>query len=303
MKHRNILSLKEWLFIFTIVVLVVAIFRYMGNSNLAETTTIETPITFFNPERLNTSRNNQIVLIGTSLVRCGIPFDKALNENLAKKNSSFRITRMTHNGRDARPFKSILSEIVKAKPNIVILQDTYLIDYKEIEKDEKIFLAGYRQYIYNVKSYLFGNGAQISWENYGQTTKSCTYQDKRYSNPHSQQKLLLKQYTLWDHRLKQNNSISFFYDFIAELKSNGTTVIFIEMGRSKVANDFLGKEKLAQVERSLQQLSEKTGSIYWRFPGNLPLDHYTDFSHLNAKGQRVATSWFIDRLSQYESSR
>ncbi|TDP01870.1 hypothetical protein [Marinomonas balearica] len=293
---KNTLSIEAWLVIFICSFLTVFIMGSVflfKNDNASE---------FYNINRLSIKKESpSVFLVGTSLIKCGFYYDDELEFELNEKGLNYDFFRFTKPGFDPLPFSKIIDEILAFKPDVIYLHVDYFIDYSGTDSVVSDYLNQYRQLIISIKEMFldefFYQGEVEEKENYP-SPGSCVTEQKKFDIDRK----LKNTYSDWFPRLKSYEEIPYLYDFIEALKAQGTKVIFIEMGRSKLANRYLGEQKLEVLSQSLEELKSETGVSYWRFPANLDEKYYLDFSHLNSEGRQISTNWFIDRLSQYTQS-
>ncbi|ADZ93050.1 hypothetical protein [Marinomonas mediterranea] len=298
---KSVLSIKAWFVIFICLFLTVFVMGsdfFLKGDNASE---------FYNINRLSIKKENpSIFMVGTSLIRCGFYYDDELELELNGKGLNYDFFRFAKSGFDPLPFSEIIDEVLAFKPNVIFLHADYFIDYSGTDSQlysvVSDYLNQYRQLIISIKE-LF-----LDELFYQETVQETVQEKENYPSSGScgikQKKIdidrkLKKTYSDWYPRLKNYGEIPYLYDFVEDLKAQGTKVIFIEMGRSKLANRYLGKQKLEALSQSLEELKNETGVSYWRFPANLDEEYYWDFSHLNSKGREISTNWFIDQLSQH----
>jgi hypothetical protein len=246
----------------------------------------------FNHERFSNKKNElHIVVLGNSLVRCGVPFYSDFIKKTDKNKLKIKFTRVTHSGMNSRVFTSLFDILSNNPPDILFIQSEYF--YMDFSR-EKNMLDNYRKSVKaiytNIKYILSRNN--IKSENFSDT--SCN-NNKKYSIVKNHEYLLKNQYGRLSVELKNHEGNILLYKLINTLQKK-SKIILLEMGRSKLANDYIGKKNQYQISKSLETLKNTLQVEVWRFPANLSLDNYTDFAHMNAKGKTTFIHWFAKKL-------
>jgi hypothetical protein len=301
MNEKKILPLKLWILIGGIVfasALVLTQDWQIGSNDKQKNETL-------NVSRLQKKTNNpRIILLGNSLLALGLPTETIIEKKLKKESISFKIDRFVVGGRRPEYFISIFPQILQSKSKIIIIQaDSFFLskeDFFDLDRSRlilkknilsvySIVTKGSVNSIDNESNYIINSGKS----NYSNLISGClrVFRNKTQNDDNA-----LKE--LSNLKIGINNKIKSYLPFIKEAQKSGTKVVFLEIGRSKSVNDYLGEDAQKAINESLTTLGMITNSEIWRFPVTLPEDHYCDRYHLNEKGQKIFTEWLIDRLKQ-----
>ncbi|NWF39539.1 hypothetical protein F3F96_10380 [Mariprofundus sp. NF] len=245
----------------------------------------------FVPERLKRIQNHGLIVIGTSMVSCGFPYDEKFESLAAKKNMKIEFVRFSRNAGRPSDFESISEAVLKSKPRWIFLQAEPF--FLELSNHKSFFHEHFDSIRNNVRFML----EQILIR-----TKLIIlfplYQDDR--------SLKLEEVATIDeiknaevsYQIKPPVSPKYFESFLKHAKENNIKVILLEMNRSKEGNEYFGDRFRAQLNRTLQQVSEFYQIPLWQFRSDLPLEYYSDRAHLNRKGRAVFSDWFLSKLAQ-----
>ena len=252
-----------------------------------------------NIDRL-TKKNGKyhVVALGNSLLYNGLPFDSIIEEKLRQQKLKLRINRLTISGVESDYFVSIFPQIIKAKPDLIILQSEFFF-MNSSDSHQRNFYENITWQIAKIKKASrtsddynhYINSDPIESIRNKDIKLSCgnTFLTQSEFNRHATQ-------SYRNISININDRLKPYLSFITQAKRMGIKVVFMEMGRSQAANDFLGEKSKQTIEDALTKINVKTESEVWRFPANLPLNHYCDSAHLNDRGQKVFTNWFINQI-------
>jgi hypothetical protein len=297
-KNHIVLPLKLWKIIFSIVVLIVVLllqeWDMKNNINRRNET--------LNLARLQQKNNKyHVVAIGTSLLRYGIPFDDILEKELIERKIDISMNRFTLSGANSGYFVNALPAMTRLNPNLIIIQsELFTLNFGEeynFRKNIDNFYKNIDKFYTSIssKSNVLGHdgdyNANRSEDDNDTFRSNCINSFLDRSKFDAKTKAVYKNVSIGiDRKLDPYRS------FFQQARARGIKVIFLEIGRSKAANDYLGKNFQDKMDKSLQNLSSETGLKIWRFPANLPLKDYCDLAHLNDGGRKIFTEWFIQQL-------
>jgi hypothetical protein len=257
-------------------------------------------------EILNLSRLRQktrkyhIVALGNSLLACGMPFDRVIEAKLERAEINTIVSRITISGMDSEYFISNFSKILDSKPNLLILQaELFMFDFNDRQQLQlgKTFQKNIDNFREMITANLIGADANGNYgDNRSDHNRSIfkvecknKFIDRSKFNTNAR-----KAYK--NIQIGTNNHLSSYLPVIQQAQQLGIKVVLLEMGRSKAANDYFGKDTQTAINESLATIAARTNAQVWRFPANLPLDYYCDLAHLNYRGEQVFTEWFTEQL-------
>jgi hypothetical protein len=249
-----------------------------------------------NIARLRENRSRyHVVALGNSLLAHGMPFDLEVDEKLSRQKILININRIAISGMDSDYFVSIFPQIIAAKPDLIIIQAEFFI----LRTPESNFQKNVTKIYGASRNYISGNKSKGGvYERNRFTSPVLKYLQEDCQNrgmPQSEiEKKGMKAYK--SVLVGTNHRLDSYLEFISQARAQGIEVVFLEIGRSKVANDLLGRENQVIIDRSLQEISLKTQSEVWRFPANLSLAYYCDLAHMNERGQNVFMQWLSEKL-------
>jgi hypothetical protein len=239
----------------------------------------------------------KVVAVGGSLLRFAFPFDPLTEKEALARGVSMDLVRMTKNNGKPEEFSVLLSPILAAKPDWVFLDsETFTVYWP---RQEPRLLSLFRQAIRTLlkpsisspnnskKKGLYIENSQVA----SHYTSDELKQINRVKQGEEWRKLLAKRFTIREPELSES-----YIEFIKLAKSQGTRVVLLDIGRSKLLNDRQPSDFHRQLKENLDYLSQRHNLEVWQFPANLPESHYTDLAHLNAKGKAVFLDWFFERL-------
>jgi hypothetical protein len=290
-KNNTALPLKLWKLVFAIVISIVTLlFQEWGMDN-----DIKRISEILNLARLKQKPNKyHAIVIGNSVLRYGIPFDDVLGKELIERKIDMSINRFTVSGMNSGYFVNALPAMIQSDPNMIIIQsELFMLNFRE----ESIFHENIVGIYTSIRYKLNGSEYDRNYNINRSEDDNKKFQSDCINNFLDRSK--------FDANIKaayKNTSIGIdrkldpYRSFFQEARARGIKVVFLEIGRSKAANDYLGKNFQDRIDKSLHQLSSETGFKIWRFPANLPLEDYCDLAHLNDGGRKIFTEWFIQQL-------
>jgi hypothetical protein len=233
-----------------------------------------------------------IVALGNSLLACAMPFDRAIEAQLERQSIETKIDRITISGMYSEYFMSILPKILNSKPNLIILEaELFLFDFSEQQKSQLGMVM--QKNISDFHAIIRADSNNDYHQNRSENRKifqiGCKNQFIDRANLDTKARSVYKNPRI-DTRLNA------YLPFIQQAQKLGIKIVFLEMGRSKVGNDYLGQDAQNTINDLLSTIATRTNAEVWRFPANLPLEYYCDLAHLNHRGEKVFTEWLIEKL-------
>lgn len=246
-------------------------------------------------ERLKTTTDDlRIVAVGNSLMRHGLPFDQQLEQQALAHGLSLKFTRLTQDLGLPRQFAVFLPHILAAKPDWVFLQAAPLtINY--IQKEPSLLTSIFNK-INEVKNRF------RTRKNIPLTDNGLFIENSQAAAPYTGDYLKHPERIIPNQKWRENFSPrepilnESFENFFKLARAQGSRVVILEMGRSRLGNEGLPSEFHHQLTANLNQLVDRYAVELWRFPANLPIKYYVDLGHLNSVGQKVFVDWFLGRL-------
>lgn len=259
----------------------------------------------FSPERLDTPGDNSVVIIGTSLIKHALPFDDELTEAANKHHLSLKFIRFTRSGNEYEPFLCLIEPLLKHPPRYLFLQaELFFLTYSrarkyhpgKVDRRPRLHTERLRFFYYTINSHYHNVTSLISRYTGEKSSPSPQSDD-------SIQRNLAKQADIEDvlkSKYYPEIVTASFPDtvtaFIKQLQQQGTRVFLLEANRSEEGNNALGVEFRTQLTQTFQQAAASNNLPYWQFPA-IPVSYYRDRAHLNNRGRKVFTEWFLTRLA------
>jgi hypothetical protein len=83
------------------------------------------------------------------------------------------------------------------------------------------------------------------------------------------------------------------------MKRRGTKVVMLDLTRSEESRKAYGAEFMNSTTQQIRRLREEYELEFLEYPSVLTLDHYRDFAHMNEKGRKVFSRWFLSELPKF----
>ena len=287
--HLGILPLRYWGV--TLVLVVFFIGGISGWQSIFQRHVDVPPAIEYNIDRMTEpGEGMRVVALGDSYIRYAFPIDDRLDKIAGERGLSIKFTRFTKNLGKARHFAVLLPHILAAKPEVVILEAGPFI--VEPRRTGLNLLASFRKGIRNIKLKIEGRkeGRLFLENSEGEADKTEDWTSKP---------------EMVKNRIEEKKQRSVFSnpdmpdayeEFFKAAQAQGTKVVLLDLGHSKVLNEALSTDFKNQISSRLDYWESRYPIEIWHFPSNLPLTHYTDIAHLNINGQRVFSQWLLDRL-------
>lgn len=271
----------------------------------------------FEAERLQAIGGSGLVVVGTSLTKCAFPFDPEFNELAEKIGVSVKLVRFSRSGQLGKEFptrqnyQALIPELLLYHPRWVFLQaETFFLGFvaKSEASQKRLNIRTWIEILHTNLHFLarkvisalppfFSGSANLSntvphkprireTQGDGDVFLDVTGQQKMIRDP------------TWDAIIHPSVFPDYIEDFIEQAKEMGIEVVLLEMNRSKAGNEYYGESFRAQLTKTLQEVSLRYQIPYWQFRGDLSLDYFSDWAHLNQKGRAVFTDWFLEKFAQ-----
>jgi hypothetical protein len=236
--------------------------------------------------------NNSIVFIGSSLTGCAFESNIELEKKITrKKNKEFHVLKITISGLNNEIAQEIrfFDYISKYPPTYLFIENNNLnIDS---ENNDDIFFH-LKQSLENITSYTkntIGVDTDINF-NAKPPLESEFYKDK-FNNAIYSQLLIKKRFV---RTFLQNKTANKAY---AELIKKNTKIIFLDMPRaSKLESVYLNKKQKMELNDLLESYQQIFGIEYWKYSYNMNDSDFSDGGHLNYKGAKKYSEWFITKF-------
>ncbi|WP_457676886.1 hypothetical protein [Thiolapillus sp.] len=247
----------------------------------------------FQVERLNSLRQPAVVVMGTSAVRHGFPFDGDLEQISLARNSPIHFIRFSRDQGSSRDFSVLLDAILQARPQWVFIQAEPLVLELQSSWLPRRILEAARVRIHFLARIVAlelaqALGGKLSCRRMPQDDSNV--QLDRTATPADLRNPLHDSYHIRVPALPE------FTRFIAEAKKRNIRVVLLEMNRSREGNESFGPAFRPALDKALQALAATWNIPLWQFRGDLSRDHFADRGHLNRQGRQVFTRWFLSRL-------
>ena len=289
-KQTSKVPFSIWIAAFSGLVFIIIISDYF-HENYKPVETESSSLAGFEPERLKNIHNNGLIVVGTSLVQYGFPYDDEFETLAKKKGITIEFIRFSRSSGKPPDFEILGDAILNSKPRWVFLQA------------EPFFLDMHRTFSYQWLEHLRNNVhfllEQIIIEtNFLNTDCNPVYQNDLNLRLDEVATIEIIKNERIQYLIKPPVFSEYFESFLKQAKENNIKVILLEMNRSKEGNEYFGKAFRAQLNKTLQQVSKHYQIPLWQFRSDLSLNYYVDRAHLNRKGRAVFSDWFLSKLAQ-----
>ncbi|MCK5716888.1 MAG: SGNH/GDSL hydrolase family protein [Thiomargarita sp.] len=279
MSDKNIakVPISIWIVVFCGLVFFMIISQYYRNNNIGA---------YFEINRIKNIHHNGVIVVGTSLVRYGFPYDHEFELLAQKYGLMIEFIRFSRSNGKPHDFEILGDAILKSKPRWVFLQtEPFFLEFNQ----KHVIYRGLTHIRENIHFLILHS--LFTWDN------------KRYQNDIN---LKLDEVTIIEKLQNKKRQAyinppffpKYFESFLKQATENNIRVILLEMNYSKKWEDYIENSFRAQLNETLQQVSQRYHIALWQFRNDLPLDHYTDGAHLNRKGRAVFSDWFLSKLAQ-----
>lgn len=267
---------------------------------------------YFNVERLDRfraaapPRPPRVVVVGSSLSMCALPFDGEL-EQFARENGLPDLVFVRFIKLDAalRDFTPLLDFILQADPDVVFFESRMFVLSSRGERGE-----GRRRPLFfrddanddrkKLQAFLRG----LIWKNQPPPKK------ENPNVPGSEQKVLLairerQSQDAFEHiREAAEERLSIrpfsvpdeYKTFFDALRRKHIIGVLLDFPRSRMFESAISPEVVSAMPGRIKRYEDAYGLRSMAYPGRLGLDHFKDFTHLNARGSAAYSRWFLSEL-------
>ena len=271
----------------------------------------------FETERLKTIGDSGLVVVGTSLAKCAFPFDTEFNKLVEKTGASVKFVRFSRSGQLGKEFpirqnyQALIPELLRYHPRWVFLQaETFFLGFvaKPEASQKRISIREWIEILHTNLHFLVrkvisalppifpGSGSLNNDVLPKPRVEEIQDDGDLFHDVVGQQEMIRD--PPWDAIIHSPVFPDYISDFIKQAKEVGIEVVLLEMNRSKAGNEHFGESFRAQMTKTLHEVSLRYQIPYWQFRGDLSLDYFTDWAHLNRKGRVVFTDWFLENFSK-----
>ncbi len=255
---------------------------------------------------------NGMVVIGSSLIQCGFPFDSDMELAARKRNMDISFVRFFKHGNTTYGFEKLLNDVLKHPPRWLFLQaETFFIGsrFNRVPSIDNRLRTATEDLVSRVNAVVdtLYRAAIVRlnfFHDSDSTSSTCIHQfDLPEHNMLKEAKrndILEEEYTFFIHPPAFPRYVE---KFLEKSERIGIKVFLLEMNRSDEANQASVENFREKLTSTFEEVSTRYRIPYWQFPSNIPLDHYQDQAHLNYKGREKFTDWFLNKFSriyQYE---
>lgn len=292
--------IKIWavvLSLVTVLILSAKLYSYYSSSSMA--------LSSFAVDRLATSGDNSVVIIGTSLVRFALPFDQELTDIATRHGLPFTFVRFTHPGNNPEPFFVLMQPLLEHPPRYLFLHAEPMVLMIVPKADGEQFTQFsplHLRFIHDSFHELYILCRQ--WFSSRSVRHYNDQSDDRIRKRLS--KVATKEIITQPERIPVIASDSLpaqMQSFIEQIQKKGTKVVLLETNRSREGNLAMGPAFRERLTQTFRHISERHSIAYWQFPAQT-FRYYRDRAHLNQYGRDKFTTWFLARLKHdYDNDR
>ena len=253
-----------------------------------------------NMERLHafsSVNEKRIVAVGTSLLGHATFFDQFMSEFGKEKNfDEFKYLQITKGGGFQEDFIPLMRAITEANPNIVIIESNLVL--LDLDKSERLKLA-----IRHHKKRLRHSGSLFLRAIFGtkqektELRREAAIQQTKQDSVHL---ALRKEFSKSHFEVRDTILPKEIEVFLLRAKELKIRTIIVDIPRFRKLEEVITQLPLYKpnVYSLIQELQTKYGVTYLKFPEELGLEYYEDFSHLNQKGRERYSYWLLSCLSK-----
>lgn len=223
------------------------------------------------------SGSTGLLLIGDSRLRYAVYEDKILEEKLSQHTGQdIAVLRISNNWATFGDFETLLPDIIKASPSIIVLQEELLAKERA---EAAMFLEARTYYIW----LLFGTGP---W-NPGNLNQQDLQQEMRCEALNIEETVEERKNRTfnWIELNPESNNAQKIALFFQNFKSAQTSMKFLRIPITTIGQNGLSTFK-----------SDENIPIY-EYPGQIEDRKFCDIVHLNPEGREQYSSWFISRIA------
>lgn len=273
----------------------------------------------FAPDRLGGNAEKSVVLLGTSLLKFGLPYDEELKNEALQRGVDLDFVRLTRSRNLYQPFTLLFDDIRNNPPAYLFLQaELFFVsfDCDQVEKSDlsKVTIVSpatragkfvyeasraTRSFYARVKHYLKLLRRGIIQRITQDTSHSLQsdYEIRKSMDREATAEKILNNRSRCTVRVSGDDFPAEVKRFISDIRRKGTRVFLLEMNRSQEGNSVIGDEFRQKLSTTLQDVAVINGLEFWSFSA-LPAQYYIDIAHLNSSGRIEFTQWFLGKLTQ-----
>ncbi len=247
---------------------------------------------------LSTVTEKRIIALGSSLLGHATFLDESMSD-FGKANGfyDFNYLRITKGGGLQEDFIPLMRSITEVKPNIVVIESNLVL--LDLDKSErlKLVVRQHKKKLRHIGSqlrrYFFGvkqRNSELGLETIDQQTK----QDSM--------RFVHKSEFIKDHFEVRDTILSKeIEDFFVCAKEKKIRVILVDIPRSEKLEEVITRVPSydQNVPYGIHAVKRKYVVEYLKFPDQLGLEYYMDFSHFNQKGRERYSIWLLSCLSKF----
>jgi hypothetical protein len=236
----------------------------------------------------SSSLNNSIVFLGSSLTGCAFESNIAIEK---KNHREFHVLKIAISGLNNEIAEEIkfFDNISKYPPTYLFIENNHLIiddnNYGEILNLLKPSLENIISSVKNV----IDQSINIDF-NVKPSPENPFYKNK-FDNLVYSQLLIKKRFVRTFSQNKMANKAYF------ELMKKNTKIIFLDMPRApKLESIYLDKNQKKELNHLLESYRQNYGIECWKYPNAMNDSDFFDGGHLNYKGAKKYSEWFITKF-------
>jgi hypothetical protein len=288
--------LKLWLYVLVIVIL--------GSSGFLVYAQLKYPQASMFSQGFSESLENAIVkndavgpneksliIFGSSFARCALPYVPVIRAKVSAQNKKVNVLRISMSGLNmtGAEYSNFFNYITEFPPDYLFLESNNLnIDHGAISSVDAVDLL-YDDIFRSAKKLI---GSELSDFNERPPVKSYFYSDKFNTSQ-------------FNAMISAKHSVRVFTDnkvanaAFAKLTKQKTKIIFLNFPMSPKSDPvYLNNDEKNKLRVLLALYEQNYGIECWNYPGFLDNSYFYDAGHVNYKGAKKYTEWFVSEFNK-----
>jgi len=245
---------------------------------------------YLNLARLETTQN-PIVMLGSSLTQYALYNDRIMSAKLGDTNTA--MIRIAEPSANPKSFEAMLPAIALTSPRLVLVESDMLLVNRtrqpSLQGDVQKVVVWLRRSLD-----IFSDKTRFSLQWNFEEESLC----KQTLTPKVIEKLDRSTLKQRDFKVLSNSITPAWQRFISDIHASGGQVVFINLGRSPIADQALSDDFRNDYHQAMAKVKARYQVKSWTFTGPFEQENYCDFAHLNSLGREVFVNWLVPKVTE-----